>query len=190
MKYFILFGPPGAGKGTQAAKMKEKYSLRHISTGDLLRKEIAEETELGKMAKSLTDNGNLVPDEIVIGMIRNVLDSDRTAKGFLLDGFPRTEAQAVALDRMLKERGSEVTSVLSLMIDDDEVVRRIKKRAEIENRADDADEATIRNRVRTYHEKTEPVINHYKSTGKYNEVNGTGSIEDVFGTLCGIIDRL
>ena len=162
MKYFILFGPPGAGKGTQAAKMREKYSLHHISTGD----------------------------EVVIGMIINVFDNDKTSKGFLLDGFPRTEEQAVALDKILKDRNSEVTSVISLMIDDDEVVRRIKKRAEIENRADDADEATIRNRVKTYHEKTEPVINHYKSTGKYKEIDGSGDIEDVFTVLCGIIDKL
>ena len=190
MKYFILFGPPGAGKGTQAAKMREKYSLRHISTGDLLRKEIAQETELGKKAKALIEAGNLVPDEVVIGMIKNVFDSDKDAKGFLLDGFPRTEEQAVALDKILKDREAEVTSVLSLMIDDDEVVRRIKRRAEIENRADDADEATIRNRVMTYHEKTEPVINHYRSTGKYREIDGSGKIDDVFGTICGIIDRL
>lgn len=189
MKYFILFGPPGAGKGTQAAKMREKYSLHHISTGDLLRKEIAAGTELGKKAKSLIEAGNLVPDEVVIGMIINVFDNDKTSKGFLLDGFPRTEEQAVALDKILKDRNSEVTSVISLMIDDDEVVRRIKKRAEIENRADDADEATIRNRVKTYHEKTEPVINHYKSTGKYKEIDGSGDIEDVFNILCGIIDK-
>lgn len=190
MKYFILFGPPGAGKGTQAAKMVEKYSLRHISTGDLLRKEIAAGTELGMKAKSLIDAGSLVPDEVVIGMIDNVFKTEKDIKGFLLDGFPRTEAQAVALDEMLKAAGSEVTSVLSLMIDDEEVVKRIKHRAEIENRADDADEATIRNRIKTYHEKTESVIRHYEAKGKYVEIDGTGTIEEVFKALCEKIDTL
>lgn len=189
MKYFILFGPPGAGKGTQAAGLVERYSLLHISTGDLLRKEIAAGTELGIKAKSLIDAGSLVPDEVVIGMIANAFRSNPDVKGFLLDGFPRTKAQAEALDSMLAESGSEVTSVLSLMISDEEVFNRIRHRAMIENRADDADENTIRNRISTYHEKTEPVIRYYQDKGKYSEINGLGTIEEVFSALCSTIDK-
>lgn len=190
MKYFILFGPPGAGKGTQAAKIVEKYAFKHISTGDLLRKEIADGTELGLKAKSLIEAGSLVPDEVVTGMIANVFDSNPHATGFLLDGFPRTREQAVSLDAMLAAKGESITSVLALMIDDEEVVKRIRHRAEIENRADDADENTIRNRIKTYHDKTEPVIEHYSKQGRFVEIDGAGSIESVFESLCKSIDNL
>ena len=175
MKYYILFGPPGAGKGTQASAMVEKYNLRHLSTGELLRKEIAEGTELGKKAKSLIDAGALVPDEVVEGMIDNAFKTTEGVAGFLLDGFPRNLSQAADLDAILEKRGEAVTSVVSIMIPDDLIRQRIAHRAAIEGRADDASEETINNRIRTYHAQTEPLIDYYKKQGKYNEVIGDGA---------------
>ena len=148
MKYYILFGPPGAGKGTQATAMVERYNLRHLSTGELLRKEIAEGTELGLKAKSLIDAGSLVPDEVVEGMIDNAFKTTEGVSGFLLDGFPRTIAQAEALDKMLAASGEEVTSVISIMIPDEMIKERIRHRAAIEGRADDASDETVNNRKR------------------------------------------
>ena len=174
MKYYILFGPPGAGKGTQAATMTSKYNLRHVSTGELLRAEIAQGTPLGKQAKVLIDAGQLVPDEVVEGMIASLFDTVKDVDGFLLDGFPRTIAQAQALDKMLQERNAQVTSVVSLMIPDETIFERIRGRAAIEGRADDASDATISNRIATYHEKTEPLIGFYKAQGKYREIDGDG----------------
>ena len=176
MKYYILFGPPGAGKGTQASAMVEKYNLCHISTGALLRKEIAAGSELGLKAKSLIDAGKLVPDEVVEGMIAHEFDTVKGVSGFLLDGFPRTIAQAEALDKMLAERGEEVTSVVSIMIPDEMIKERIQHRAAIEGRADDASEETINTRIKTYHEKTEPLVDFYKKAGKYLEIDGVGTI--------------
>lgn len=189
MKYYVLFGPPGAGKGTQASAMAERYNLCHISTGELLRKEIAAGTELGKKAKSLIDAGSLVPDEVVEGMIENQFKTVKGVKGFLLDGFPRTIAQAEALDRMLEKGGEEVTSLISIMIPDEMIKERIRHRAAIEGRADDAEENTINNRIKTYHEKTEPLIDFYRKNGKYAEINGKGSIEDVREEIFKLIDR-
>lgn len=174
MKYFILFGPPGAGKGTQAGAMVDKYNLKHISTGELLRSEIAAGTELGKKAKALIDAGSLVPDEVVEGMIESTFKAYPDVSGFLLDGFPRTIAQAESLDRMLAKTGEEVTGVISLMIPDSLIKERIAHRAAIEGRADDAKEETINNRIKTYHDKTEPLIGYYKDAGKYVEINGDG----------------
>ena len=176
MKYYILFGPPGAGKGTQASAMVEKYNLCHISTGALLRKEIAAGSELGLKAKSLIDAGQLVPDEVVEGMIANEFDTVKGVSGFLLDGFPRTIAQAEALDKMLAERGEAVTAVVSIMIPDEMIKERIQHRAAIEGRADDASEETINTRIKTYHEKTEPLVDFYKKAGKYLEIDGVGTI--------------
>ena len=188
MKYYILFGPPGAGKGTQATAMVERYNLRHLSTGELLRKEIAEGTELGLKAKSLIDAGSLVPDEVVEGMIDNVFKTTEGVSGFLLDGFPRTIAQAEALDRMLAASGEEVTSVISIMIPDEMIKERIRHRAAIEGRADDASDETVNNRIRTYHEKTEPLVDFYRKAGKYVEIDGTGTIEEVRGTIFNAMD--
>ncbi|MBR1871929.1 MAG: adenylate kinase [Bacteroidales bacterium] len=179
MKYYILFGPPGAGKGTQAAAMVEKFNLCHTSTGELLRKEIAEGSPLGIKAKELIDKGLLVPDEVVQGMIGNRFDTIGGVDGFLLDGFPRTIAQAEALDGMLASRGGEVTAVVSLMIPDEMIFERIRHRAAIEGRKDDASDETIANRIRTYHDKTEPLVDFYKKAGKYVEIDGTGTIEEV-----------
>ena len=170
MKYYILFGPPGAGKGTQAGAIAAKYNLKHVSTGELLRNEIAAGTELGKQAKSLIEAGALVPDSVVEGMIENLFATASGIDGFLLDGFPRTGQQAIDLDKILEARGEKVDAVVALMISDETICERLKHRAEIEGRADDANEETIKNRIATYHKKTEPLIDFYKAAGKYHEV--------------------
>ena len=175
MKYYILFGPPGAGKGTHATVIAEKYNLKHLSTGELLRAEIAAGSELGKQAKALIEAGSLVPDSVVEGMIESAFDSIKGVDGFLLDGFPRNLSQAADLDAILEKRGEAVTSVVSIMIPDDLIRQRIAHRAAIEGRADDASEETINNRIRTYHAQTEPLIDYYNKQGKYNEVIGDGA---------------
>lgn len=190
MKYYILFGPPGAGKGTQASAMVEKYNLHHISTGELLRKEIAAGSELGLKAKSLIDAGALVPDEVVEGMIESEFRTVKGVDGFLLDGFPRTTAQAEALDRILEKCNESVTSVVSIMIPDEMIKERIRHRASIEGRADDAREETINNRIKTYHDKTEPLVTFYSAQGKYREIDGTGTIEQVRQTIFDMMDKL
>lgn len=178
-KYYVLFGPPGAGKGTQATSMVEKYNLHHISTGALLRKEIASGSPLGMKAKELIENGCLVPDEVVEGMIESEFRTVKGVDGFLLDGFPRTLAQAEALDRLLAKTGESVTATVSIMIPDEMIMERIKGRALKEGRADDASEDIINNRISTYHKQTEPLIEYYRNAGKYHEVDGTGNIEEV-----------
>ena len=170
MKYYIMFGPPGAGKGTHAAAVREKYNLCHLSTGELLRAEIAEGTQLGLEAQKLIEKGSLVPDSMVEGMIEGQFNKVKGVNGFLLDGFPRTLGQAEDLDAILAKRGEEVTAVISLMISDETVKQRIARRAAIEGRADDASEETINNRIKTYHTQTEPLIEYYKAKGKYYEV--------------------
>lgn len=177
-RYYVLFGPPGAGKGTQAKLLQERMGYYHISTGEILRKEIAAGTELGKAAAKLIDAGNLVPDEIVEEMIEHEFDTHKDGPGFLLDGFPRTIAQAEALDRMLAEKGDSVTRVVSIHISDKEIFRRIKGRAAIENRADDASDEIINNRLKNYHEKTEPLIGFYRKQDKYFEINAKDEIEE------------
>ena len=179
MKYYILFGPPGAGKGTHAGAIAQKYNLKHISTGELLRAEIAAGTELGRQAKSLIDAGALVPDAVVEGMIESAFDTIKGVDGFLLDGFPRNLAQAADLDKILEKRGEAVTAVVALMISDETIRTRIKGRAVIEGRADDANDETISNRIRTYHAQTEPLIEYYKAAGKYHDVNVDGGTIDI-----------
>lgn len=173
MKYYIMFGPPGAGKGTHAVALAEKYNLRHISTGALLRDEIAAGTALGKEAKKLIDAGNLVPDSVVEGMIETAFETASGINGFLLDGFPRTLGQAKDLDAILAKRGEKVNGVISIMIPDSLVYERIAQRALIEGRADDASPEIISNRIKTYHAQTEPLIAYYKEAGKYHECLGT-----------------
>lgn len=191
MKYYILFGPPGAGKGTHAAAVVENYNLKHISTGELLRAEIAAGTPLGKQAKSLIDAGNLVPDSVVEGMIESAFDSIKGVEGFLLDGFPRTIGQAKDLDAMLAKRGEKVNAVVSIMIPDEMIYTRIQHRAAIEGRADDASETVISNRIRTYHELTEPLIDYYKSEGKYHEVDGSApTIEENRNRVLALMEKL
>ncbi|MBP5172918.1 MAG: adenylate kinase [Bacteroidales bacterium] len=170
MKYYIMFGPPGAGKGTHAVALRDKYNLCHLSTGELLRAEIAAGTGLGRQAQKLIEGGNLVPDEVVERMIEKRFNSITDVEGFLLDGFPRTLGQANDLDKMLAARGDSVTAVISLMIPDEMVHQRIRRRAAIEGRADDASDVVIQNRINTYHAQTEPLIDYYKKQGKYFEV--------------------
>ena len=189
MKYYILFGPPGAGKGTQATAMVEKYNLHHISTGALLRKEIAAGSELGLKAKALIEKGCLVPDEVVEGMIESEFMTVKGVDGFLLDGFPRTLPQAEALDRILAKNAETVTATVSIMIPDEMIMERIKGRALKEGRADDASEDVISNRIITYHNPTEPLIGYYEKVGKYHEIDGIGTIEDVHQRIFAVMDR-
>ena len=184
MKYYILFGPPGAGKGTQAKLLVDRYSFRHVSTGDLLRKEMSAGTELGLQAKALIEAGSLVPDDVVVGMIKSEIVNNPDVPGFLFDGFPRTTAQAETLDQMLTELGECVTGVISLAISDEVVAERIKYRAQIENRPDDTKDEVIANRIKTYHDKTEPVMDFYKAQGKFHDINGIGTIEAIFEEIC------
>ena len=190
MKYFVLFGPPGAGKGTQAGAMVERYNLCHLSTGELLRSEIAAGTSLGLQAKSLIEAGNLVPDSVVEGMIESKFNSVKGVDGFLLDGFPRTIAQAQALDAMLGKRGENVTGCVSIMIPDALIHERIAHRATIEGRADDAKPEVVQNRIQTYHVKTEPLIDYYRKAGRYHQIDGTGTIEEVRSRIFGQMDKL
>ena len=191
MKYYILFGPPGAGKGTHAGAIAQKYNLKHISTGELLRAEIAAGTELGKQAKTLIDAGSLVPDSVVEGMIETAFDSYPDVDGFLLDGFPRNLSQARDLDKLLEKRDESVTAVVGLMIDDKTIRERIKGRALIEGRADDASDATITHRIETYHAQTEPLIDYYKAAGKYHDVHvDCGTIEENRARVLALVDSI
>ena len=189
MKYYILFGPPGAGKGTQATAMVERYNLHHISTGALLRKEIAAGTELGLQAKALIEKGCLVPDEVVEGMIESEFKTVTGVDGFLLDGFPRTLPQAQALDAILAKTDEAVTATVSIMIPDAMIMERIKGRALKEGRADDASEDIINNRIVTYHNQTEPLIEYYEKVEKYHEIDGIGTIEEVQSRIFDVMDK-
>jgi adenylate kinase len=189
MKYYLLFGPPGAGKGTQANAMVEKYNLCHLSTGDLLRSEIVAGTPLGLQAKALIEAGALVPDEVVEGMIEARFRAAEGVDGFLLDGFPRTIAQAEALDAMLAKTGEAVTAVISIMIPDAMIYERIAHRATVEGRADDARPEVVENRIRTYHDKTEPLVDYYKKAEKYYQINGVGTIDEVRSRIFDLMDR-
>lgn len=184
----VLFGPPGAGKGTQSAMLIEKYKLMHLSTGDLLRSEIAAGTELGLKAKSLMDQGLLVPDTVVIGMIASKLDNNTNVPGFIFDGFPRTTAQAKALDELLVERASAITLMLALEVDDEELKRRILERGKFSGRSDDQDASIVENRIKEYNNKTAPLKDYYREQNKLRVVNGVGSIDDIFNTLCRAIE--
>lgn len=191
MKYYIIFGPPGAGKGTHAVAVAQKYNLRHISTGALLREEIAKGTALGLEAKALIEKGSLVPDSVVEGMIEAAFKAEKECKGFLLDGFPRTLAQAQDLDKILGKHGEKVSGVISIMISDDMVRERIAHRASIEGRADDADPEIINNRIKTYHAQTEPLIAYYKQAGKYFECHGDGnSIEENRARVLALVESI
>ncbi|QEH40204.1 adenylate kinase [Chitinophaga sp. XS-30] len=190
MVNLILFGPPGSGKGTQSANIIEKYGLLHLSTGDLLRSEIADKTPLGMEAKKFMDQGNLVPDEVVIGMISSKLDANPDARGFIFDGFPRTTAQADALDKLLSLKKTAISMVLSLEVPEDELVRRLLERGQTSGRSDDANEGVVKNRIVEYHNKTAPVADHYAKFGKLRKVKGDGTIEATFELLCKEIDLL
>jgi len=182
----ILFGPPGAGKGTQAIKIAEKFDWKHVSTGDILRAEITQGTPLGSRVKSVMDGGHLVSDDLLIAIMESVFLSEKTAKGFVLDGFPRTLNQALELDRMLQKHGQKVTLVLSLEVNEDELTKRLLKRAAEQGRMDD-DEEVIKNRLIQYHQHTRPLIDYYRQKNIFKEVHGVGSIEDIFSQLCSVI---
>jgi len=184
----ILFGPPGSGKGTQSEKLIAKYGLKHLSTGDLLRSEIAQQTPLGLEAKKIMDKGQLVPDEVVIGMISSALDANPDAKGFLFDGFPRTAAQAEALDKLLELKKTEIKVMLALEVGEEELVRRLLKRGETSSRSDDTNEAVIRARIAVYHSKTTAVAEYYKSFGKAVYLKGEGTVDEIFERISNEID--
>ncbi|KAA9327372.1 adenylate kinase [Adhaeribacter soli] len=189
MLNLVLFGPPGAGKGTQSQKLIDKYNLVHLSTGDLLRSEIAAGTELGLKAKALMDNGLLVPDEVVIGMIDNKLKENKKAGGFIFDGFPRTVPQAEGLDRLMEENSTAITCMIALQVEEGELIKRLLLRGKTSGRPDDQNEELIRKRVQEYNTKTAQVANYYEQQGKFFSVNGIGEIEEIFNNTCAIIDR-
>jgi adenylate kinase len=185
----ILFGPPGSGKGTQSDKLVDKYGLIHLSTGNLLREEIAQKTPLGLEAKSFMDKGQLVPDEVVIGMIGTCLDHHMDARGFLFDGFPRTVAQAEALDKLLELKKTGITTVLALDVGEEELIKRLLNRGKTSGRSDDTNESIIRSRFSVYKNETSPVAEHYKKARKFQAVNGEGSVDDIFNLISGAIDK-
>jgi adenylate kinase len=183
MLNLILFGPPGAGKGTQAKYLAETFNLSHLSTGDLLREQLAAGTELGLAAKEIMSKGELVPDSIVIGMIESKLTDNKSTAGFIFDGFPRTVKQAEALDEMLAKHNSNVSVMLSLEVGKEELIKRLMLRGETSGRADDTDPATIENRISVYNEKTAPIIDYYAGQGKHRAIKGVGTIEEIADDL-------
>jgi adenylate kinase len=185
----ILFGPPGSGKGTQSERLISNYGFKHLSTGDLLRSEIAKHTPLGIEAKNFMDKGHLVPDEVVIGMISSALDNNPGAKGFLFDGFPRTQAQSEALDKLLKLKNTEIGVVLALDVSEEELVKRLLNRGLTSGRSDDTNEDVIRARIIEYHKKTSAVADYYKKFDKVVYVKGEGSVDEIFEALCSEIDK-
>ncbi|MBT3622324.1 MAG: adenylate kinase [Flavobacteriales bacterium] len=190
MLNLVLFGPPGAGKGTQSNLLIDKYNLVHLSTGDILRGEIAAGTALGLEAKTLMDKGDLVPDKIVIGMISSKLDNNPTANGFIFDGFPRTAAQATALDTLLSGKGTAISAMLSLKVEDAELIKRLLERGKESGRADDKNESIIANRINEYNNKTAPLKEFYAAQNKLSEIEGVGSITDIAQKLNTVIDSL
>ena len=190
MLNIVLFGPPGAGKGTQSQLLIDQYNLIHLSTGDILRGEIAQGSELGLKAKSIMDRGDLVPDEVVIGMIRSILEKKPNAKGFIFDGFPRTTVQAESLDQMLNELNTSISTLLSLDVDDDELTKRLLERGKSSGRADDANESIIRNRIKEYNKKTAPLKKFYTKQNKLQSITGVGSVNSIYTKICEAIDQI
>ncbi|EAQ48114.1 adenylate kinase [Leeuwenhoekiella blandensis MED217] len=190
MTNLVLFGPPGAGKGTQASFLKEKYNLVHISTGDVFRYNIKNATELGTLAKSYIDKGQLVPDSVTIDMLSATVDETPDANGFIFDGFPRTTAQAEALDKLLAEKGTEVSAMIALEVDDEILVKRLLERGKTSGRKDDADETVIRNRIKVYYDETAILKGYYQKQDKYFGVDGVGEINEITTRLSSVIDKL
>lgn len=188
MLNIVLFGPPGAGKGTQSAKLIEKYNLVHLSTGDIFRANIKGGTELGVLAKSYIDQGQLVPDEVTIRMLESEANKSPEAKGYIFDGFPRTPAQAEALDRFLASKNTGITMMLALEVEEEELKKRLLIRGKDSGRADDQDPAVIQKRIDVYRNETEPVRDFYQAQNKYTGIDGIGSIDEIFARLCNAID--
>jgi len=188
MLNIVLFGPPGAGKGTQSARLTEKYNLVHLSTGDIFRFNIKNGTELGTLAKSYIDKGELVPDEVTINMLQAEADKYPQANGFIFDGFPRTIPQAEALDRFLESLKTSITLMVALDVPEEELVKRLLLRGQESGRSDDSDESIVRNRIKVYDEQTAVAASYYDAQGKFHKVDGVGSIEDIFQRLCHVID--
>jgi adenylate kinase len=189
MRNIVLFGPPGAGKGTQADKLIEEFKLVHLSTGDLLRNEIKQGTELGNKAKSLIDAGKLVPDDVVVGMIEKRLDGHSNAEGFIFDGFPRTNKQAQALDELLDRKNTEVSGLVALEVPEEELIKRLKERGESLGRSDDKDENVIKDRIQEYEDKTAPLADYYDKQGKYYAISGVGEIEEIFERIKAVVKQ-
>lgn len=190
MLNLILFGPPGSGKGTQAERLISKYNLCHISTGDMFRYELSHNTELGQLARSYMDKGQLVPDSVTIDMLRKRVEDNPHVKGFIFDGFPRTIPQAEALDELLAEVGESISGLIELSVDEDEIVKRVLLRGRSSGRADDNDESIIRKRITVYRSETTPVADYYAQFGKSHKIQGVGTIDDIFYNLCYTIDSL
>lgn len=190
MLNIVLFGPPGAGKGTQSEKIIEQYGLVHLSTGDIFRANIKGETELGQLAKSYMDKGQLVPDEVTIKMLESEVNKHSSPKGFIFDGFPRTTSQAKALDGFLQSKGTAISAMIALEVPEEELRKRLAERAKVSGRADDADPAVIQNRIDVYNKETAPVAAYYKEQDKYQGVNGIGAIDEIFAVICNEIDAL
>jgi len=190
MTNIVLFGPPGAGKGTQAEVLKVKYQLVHISTGDVFRYNIKNQTQLGALAKSYMDKGHLVPDGVTIKMLNAEVEKNPGANGFVFDGFPRTAAQAEALAILMEEKSSQINAMVALEVDDEVLVGRLLERGKTSGRADDADEAIIRERVAEYYRKTDILKDYYKSKDRYFGVNGVGTIQEITARLSEVFDRL
>ncbi len=186
----VLFGPPGAGKGTQAAFLSRAYKLIHLSTGDILREEIAADTPIGQTAKDIICRGELVPDSMVIDLIQEKLDKNPRANGFLFDGFPRTVPQAEALDTLLIHYGRSVSAMLSLEVEKEELIARLMNRGTTSGRDDDSNHSIIENRIEIYNQKTAPLISYYRNAGKYESINGTGTIEEITSRLKALIEKL
>ncbi len=190
MKNIVIFGAPGSGKGTQSEKMIEKYGLGHISTGDVLRDQIKRGTELGKTAKGYIDNGQLIPDDLMVSILANVYDSfGKEHKGVIFDGFPRTIPQAQALKDMLAKRGHKVAAMIELDVPEDELMKRLIKRGQESGRSDDNEE-TIKKRLTVYHNQTSPLIEWYEKEGIHHHINGLGELDRIFGDICAVIDDL
>ena len=189
MLNIVLFGAPGAGKGTQSQKLIEKYKLNHISTGDIFRKHLSAGTELGKTARGYMDKGNLVPDAVVIGMVGETIAENKESKGFIFDGFPRTVAQARALDELMEQFNMSISGMVALEVPEEELKKRIRERGKTSGRVDDQDEEKINNRIRVYKEETLPVAEYYEKQGKYASVDGVGSIEEIFQDICQKIEQ-
>lgn len=190
MLNIVLFGPPGAGKGTQSEFLQHKYRLVHLSTGDIFRANIKGATELGQLAKSFMDKGELVPDHVTIAMLESEVNKHSQAEGFIFDGFPRTTAQAESLDAFLKSKGESITCMLALEVPEQELIDRLLKRSETSGRSDDADEAIVRNRIAVYTRETAPVAGFYEQVGKYRGIEGVGSIDEITSRLCAAIDEV